>query len=198
MKNPARKKIRPLLSSFVDGELSPKERMLVERHVASCKESADEVADMRALSKLVRTSMEEAAEEEAWAGFPDKVMGQLLPERLPLLLRLRLWLSEVFTYQRGWVVAGSFAVALACLGMVMWTSSTEPAGYASPHLSIKTVSAKGAALKTIITHTETGDAVIWVVEETPPEEEAPPQGNRGAPSETFLELSNTPNKAGAL
>jgi hypothetical protein len=126
-------------------------------------------------------------------------MERLLPEKLPFFRRLHIQLSEVFTYQRSWVLAGSFAAALVCFGVFMWARPAEPVGYGSPHLSIKTVSAKGgAALKTIVTHTETGDAVVWVVEETPAlaeEGEAPLTEEGGAPSP---KLNLTPNKAGAL
>jgi hypothetical protein len=199
MKNPARKKIRPMLSSFVDGELSPRERMFVERHLESCEESAREVDDIRAVSTLVRTTMEEAAKQEDWTGFADKVMGCLPPERLPFWRRFHIQFGEVFTYQRSWVLAGSAAAVLLCLSVFMWTSSAEPTGYASPHLSIKTVSAKGgAALKTIVTHTETGDAIVWVVEETP----AP--GGEGVDSvgengkTPPPKLNSAPQKTGAL
>jgi hypothetical protein len=201
MKNPARKKIRPMLSPFVDGELSPRERMLVERHLASCKESADEAADMRALSKLLRAGMEEAAEQEDWSAFSDQLLSRVLPEKLPFFQRLRIQLSEVFTYQRHWVLAGASAMALACLGVFMWTSPAEPVGYGSPHLSIKTVSAKGSsALKTIVTHTETGDAVVWLIEEASEEAEKAAPQEEEAPSNTFQEFPNkdVPNNAGAL
>jgi len=199
MRNPARKKYRPLFSAFVDGELSPQQRMHIERHLAACPESAQEVADMRALSTLMRTTLEEAAQEEAWEGFADRLMGQLAPERLPWRQRLGVWLSEVFTYRRGWVAAGALAVP-ACIGIFMWASPAEPVGYASPHLAIKTVSAKGGtALKTMVTHTETGDAIIWVVEETPTEEaeEAKAPSEEEAPPRVW-EFNKTPNKAGAL
>jgi len=166
MKNPARKKIRPLLSPFVDGELSPHERMLVERHLASCEESAQEVADMRALSSCVQATMEEVAQQEDWSGFPNEVLSRILPEKLPFFQRFRIQLAEIFTYQRNWVFAGAFAVVLVCFSFFMWMRPAEPAGYGRADLSIKTVSAKGgAALKTIVTHTESGDAVVWVVEE---------------------------------
>ena len=170
MRNPARKKTRPMLSAFVDGELGPKERLFVERHLAACKESADEVADMRAVSSLLRTSLEEAAQEEDWAAFGDRVAAQLLPERLPFLERLRIQLAEIFTYRKSWVLAGTSAVALVALSLFIWTSPEEAVGYGSPQLHIKAVSAKGALVKTIVTHTETGDAIVWVVEETPAEE----------------------------
>ena len=44
--NPARKKFEPMLSPFVDGELSPSERQQVEQHLAANKESAMQVADL--------------------------------------------------------------------------------------------------------------------------------------------------------
>jgi len=189
MENPAHKKFRPLLSAFMDGELGPRERRLVERHLASCKESAQELEALQALSEGIRTAMEEAAEEEDWSTFASEVLAQLPPEKLPFFQRLKIQLVESFTYQRGWVLAGACALLLVCLSTYIWMRPAEPVGYGSPHLSIQTVTAKaGASLKTIITQTESGDAVVWLVEETAPEgegvspellEEGPPLGLEG-------------------
>ena len=54
MKNPARKTFEPMLSPYVDGELSPEERQNVERHIAADKDSAAQVAAFRAASGLAR------------------------------------------------------------------------------------------------------------------------------------------------
>jgi len=192
MKNPARKKMRPLLSPFVDGELGPRERILVEQHMACCTQSAQEAADLRALSSLVRLGMEEAAEEEDWSTFSGQVMERLLPEKLPFFQRLHIQLAELWAYKRSWVAAGATAAALVVLGFVMWTSPAPPTGYKNTHLSIQTVSTKGPSLKTIVTHTETGDAIVWVVEESPPEE-----GEAKTPFEEE-KAALAPHQAGAL
>ncbi|MCL2013036.1 MAG: zf-HC2 domain-containing protein [Cystobacterineae bacterium] len=195
MKNLARKKFRPLLSAFVDGELAANKRVLVERHLASSKESTDEVADMRTLSTWLCTAMEEAANQENWSTFADEVLSGLPPEKLPFFQRLKIRLSELFTYQRNWVLAVGTAVGCVALSLFMWTRPAEPVGYASPHLSIQTVTAKaGSSLKTIVTQTESGDAVVWVVEETKAQEEAPP----GVAEEKAPAFESRPHGAGAL
>src|SRR5258706_3923698 len=111
--NPARKKFKPMLSAFVDGELSPEERVQVEQHIVASKESAMEVADMRAASGLMRLTFEQAAEGEDWKDFSNQVLAKLTPERAPLLQRLALSLSEMFTYQRRPFLTLAGAVALA-------------------------------------------------------------------------------------
>src|SRR5688572_28599776 len=69
MKNPARKKFEPMLSQYVDGELTPEERQQVEQHLAASKESADQVADFRAMSGLIRHATDMAADEIDWKEF---------------------------------------------------------------------------------------------------------------------------------
>ena len=72
MKNPARKTFEPLLSPYVDGELSPEERQAVERHIAADKDSAAQVADFRAASGLTRLSFEMLADSRTSATSPTR------------------------------------------------------------------------------------------------------------------------------
>jgi anti-sigma factor RsiW len=58
MKNPAREKFLPLLSPYVDGELTPEERQQVDQHLQLNKESAAQVADFRAGDGLMRNALE--------------------------------------------------------------------------------------------------------------------------------------------
>ena len=88
MKNPAREKFLPLLSPYVDGELSPEERKQVEQHLANNKESASQVADFRAGDALIRHALEMQADQVDWKDFSDEVMGKLTPEKLPLFERV--------------------------------------------------------------------------------------------------------------
>src|SRR5262249_55292527 len=46
--------IRPLLSAYVDGEVTPAERAQVESHLASCAECARVLAEYRALGSNIR------------------------------------------------------------------------------------------------------------------------------------------------
>src|SRR5437868_4259134 len=108
--NPARKKFEPLLSPFVDGELTPEERQQVEQHLAANKESAMQVADFRAASGLMRLTFEQQADQEDWKDFSNDVLAKLTPEKAPLFERLKTAMSEMFLYQRG-VFVGAMATA---------------------------------------------------------------------------------------
>lgn len=168
-KNPARKEFEPLLSPYVDGELSPEERQAVERHIAADKDSAAQVADFRAASGLTRLSFEMAADEQDFSDFANQVMARVTPQKLPLFERLKLSLSEMFTYQRGTLVtAGAMAFALAAaVGIGFNMRGAGPLdGYANPVVEVQTVQVDGdAQVRPVVMETEKGDAVIWMVDE---------------------------------
>ena len=105
MKNPAREKFLPLLSPYVDGELSPEERLLVEQHLANSKESTGQVADFRAADGLMRHALEMQADTIDWKAFADDVMAKVTPAKLPVFERVKISLSEMFVYQRGPLMA---------------------------------------------------------------------------------------------
>lgn len=168
MKNPAREKFLPMLSPYVDGELSPEERQQVEQHLANNKESASQVADFRAGDALIRHALEMQADEVDWKGFTDEVMGKVTPEKLPFFERISLTLSEMFLYQRGPLVAGfvgaAAAVAIAVPVSISYASQA-PQGYAATKMRVQTVSVDdNSAVKPLVMETDDGDAIIWVVE----------------------------------
>jgi len=168
MKNPARKTFEPLLSPYVDGELSPEQRQAVENHIAADKDSAAQVADFRAASGLTRLSFELLADEEDFTDFANQVMARVTPQKLPLLERLRLSLSELFTYQRGTLVtAAALACALALMAAaVVKLSSQDTEGYANARVEVQSVSVDtGAAVRSVVMETEKGDAIIWLLED---------------------------------
>lgn len=169
MKNPAREKFLPLLSPYVDGELPPEERQLVEQHLANSKESAGQVADFRAADALMRHALEMQTDQLDWKAFADDVMAKVTPEKLPLFERIRLSLSEMFTYQRGPLIAGFAAAALAVLIAVPVTMKfATPDGYGANKVRVQMVSVEDeATFKPVVMETDTGDAIIWVVESTP-------------------------------
>jgi len=168
MKNPAREKFLPLLSPYVDGELSPEERQQVEQHLSNNKESTAQVADFRAGDALIRHALEMQADQVDWKDFTDGVMGKLTPEKLPFFERMKLTLSEMYLYQRGPLVAGfvgaTAAVAIAVPVSISYASQA-PQGYAATKMQVQTVSVEDNALvKPVVMETDDGDAVIWVVE----------------------------------
>lgn len=168
MKNPARKSFEPLLSPYVDGELSPEERQAVERHIAADKDSAAQVADFRAASGLTRLAFEQLADEQDFSEFANQVMARVTPQKLPLLERVKLSLSEMFTYQRGtFLTIGAMACALALVAAValkLGGAATE--GYANANVEVQMVSVdNGAQVRPVVLETDKGDAIIWMVED---------------------------------
>src|SRR5689334_9119009 len=139
--NPACKSFIPLLSPFIDGELSPDDRKTVEQHLSACKDCTGRVADLRAESGLVRIGLEMAADDVDWSGFSQKVMARITPEKPPLMERIRASFSEMFLYQRGALVSG-FAVAAAVAVVATTALLREPtptAGYAQEQMAVETV-----------------------------------------------------------
>lgn len=204
MKNPARKTFEPLLSPYVDGELSPEERLRVEQHLAACKESADQVADFRAMSGLIRHSMDMAADEVDFKQLTNDVMASLVPEKLPLFERLKLSLVETFTWQRGPLFTGAaLASAAAVLVAVVLTRDAQ-VGYGQAKMEVQAVTIEqDARFQPVVMETTGGDSIIWVVEE-PPKTDGAPEANKPTGEEGEEELGIDPaskpedKKAGEL
>lgn len=197
MKNPAREKFLPMLSPYVDGELSPEERAQVEQHLQNNKESAMQVADMRAADGLMRLALEMQGDDVDWKKFTEDVMGKITPDRLPLFERLKLTLSEAFTYQRGAMMAGlagaAAAIAIA-VPVALKLSAGTPAGYANARVEVQTVSVDSAAtVHPVVMETDNGDAVIWMVESTAGKKDGGEEGEE----DRSLEPTR-PQKAGDL
>lgn len=187
MKNPARKKFEPMLSPYVDGELTPEERQQVEQHLAASKESANQVADFRAMSGLIRHSMDLAADEVDWKQFSNDVMAQLVPEKLPLLERLKLSLTEMFTWQRGPLFTGAALSAAAAIVLVAVLGQSSPVGYGAERAEVQTVSIdREAKYQPVVMETKGGDSIIWVVEE--PDEKVDPRKTTGTEDNEELGL----------
>ncbi|MDQ3264501.1 MAG: zf-HC2 domain-containing protein [Myxococcota bacterium] len=163
--NPACKTFLPQLSPYVDGELAAGARLTLERHLSVCHDCTGRVADLRATSGLVRVGLEFATDEVDFKDFAQKVMARVTPERPPLLERWRLSLWEMFTYQRGPMMA-SFATAavLLLIGVPLVLRQGTPVGYASEQMAVESVSAEAGIAPVVLT-TEQGDAIIWIVDE---------------------------------
>ncbi len=198
--NPARKKFEPMLSPFVDGELSPEERLQVEQHLAVNKESSMQVADFRAASGLMRLTFEDQADQEDWKDFSAQVLSKLTPEKLGMFDRLKLSLTEMFMYQRTMFVT-SMATAAAALVIavpVAMTLMSSPLGYANARVEVQTVKVdQGATVAPVVMTTEGGDAVIWMVDQ--PEKKDDDKVKKKAQEQTEeLGGDAEPKKAGEL
>lgn len=174
--NPACQTFIPLLSPFVDGELTPTERVTVERHLAVCHDCTARAADLRAESGLIRHGLDLAADEVDFKDFAQKVMARLTPYKPPLWERLRVSLSEMFLYQRTAMVSSMVTAAVVLFVAVptalMWKST--PTGYARPLLAVDSVTTEaGAKVAPVVMTNDKGDAIIWLVSSEPAEEAAP-------------------------
>jgi anti-sigma factor RsiW len=201
--NPARKKFEPMLSPFVDGELTPAERQQVEQHLAANKESAMQVADFRAASGLMRLTFEDQADQEDFKDFSAQVLSKLTPEKPPLFERLKLSLSEMFTYQRTMFVtsmATAALVALVAVPVAMKLAAT-PAGYAQAKVEVQTVKVdQDSTVEPVVMTTEKGDAIIWMVDQQKPAEPKKQDDKVKKDDEKSEEMGgdNEPKKAGEL
>lgn len=161
------KELWPKLSAFVDGELSVEERKQVEQLIASDKAAAGLVADLRAGAGLTRLTYENAADEVDFKDFANQVLAKVKPEKLPLFERLKLTLSETFTYQRPMLVT-AMATAMALAVAVPFTMKMveQPAGYAAKDVEVQSVAVSSESrVRPIVYENEKGDAIIWTVEE---------------------------------
>ncbi|HVE82478.1 MAG TPA: zf-HC2 domain-containing protein [Myxococcales bacterium] len=173
--NPACQTFIPLLSPFVDGELTPQERVTVERHLAVCHDCTARAADLRAESGLIRHGLDLAADEVDFKDFAQKVMARLTPYKPPLLERVRVSLSEMFLYQRTAMVSSLVTAAVVLFVVVpavLWNRT--PDGYARPMMAVDSVTTEaGAKVAPVVMTTEKGDAIIWLVSSEPSSESAP-------------------------
>lgn len=164
--NPACRSYIPQLSPFIDGELPPAERQTVERHLAACADCTGRVADLRAESGLVRLGMEMLADEADFTGFSQKVMARVTPEQPPLWDRIRIAVSEMFEHQRGAMISAAAGVAVVVLGVMLVLRDGAPEGYAGERAIVQEVSVgDNAQLKPVINQTESGNTIIWLVDE---------------------------------
>jgi anti-sigma factor RsiW len=201
--NPARKKFEPMLSPFVDGELTPAERQQVEQHLAANKESAMQVQDFRAASGLMRLTFEDQADQEDWKDFSAQVLSKLTPEKAPFFERLKLSLSEMFTYQRTMFVTSMATAALVALVAVpvAMKLAASPAGYGQAKVEVQMVKVdQGSTVEPVVMTTEKGDAIIWMVDQQKPEEPKKQDDKVKKDDEKSEEMGgdNEPKKAGEL
>lgn len=187
MKNPAREKFLPLLSPYVDGELSPEERRQVEQHLANNSEAARQVADLRAGDALMRHALEMASDDVDWKGFTEGVLSRLAPERLPWRERVWLRLTETWAWQRTSMVAGlAGAAAAVAVAVPLSIKFSTPDGYGAARVRIEAVALEGdtqATVNPLVMETEAGDAVIWMVDAPAAPAGAPKAAGAPAPSE---------------
>lgn len=189
----------PLLSPYIDGELTPTERVNVERHLSACKECTGRTADLRAESGLLRVGLEMAVDEVDFKDFAQKVMARVTPEKPPLLERLRLSLSEMFLYQRTAMFSSlATAAVLMLVAVPLLLRDKAPVGYAAERMTVQSVRTYDEArVAPVVMEADNGSTIIWLVDQdTQPNGAAAPGGDepqlkgRDEPSP----LGDTPRK----
>ena len=179
--NPACERFIPLLSPYIDGEVSPAERINVERHLAACRDCTSRAADLRAESALLRVGLEMAVDEVDFKDFTQRVMARVTPERPPLMERVRISLSELFLYHRTAMVsslATAAVVALVTVPLLLSRPDVAP-GYGADRMRVRAVRAsEGAKVAPVVLESEDGSTIIWVVDQDAASE-APAAGKPG-------------------
>jgi anti-sigma factor RsiW len=196
--NPACERFVPLLSPYIDGELSPAERINVERHLSACRDCASRAADLRAESALLRVGLEMAVDEVDFKDFTQRVMARVTPERPPLLERLRISLSELFLYHRTAMVSSLATAAVLALVVVplVMNQDDAPMGYGADRMRVRAVRpSEGAKVAPVVLESDDGNTIIWVVDQdTAPAHDASAAEPR--PGDTSDELDGEPLKKG--
>jgi len=144
-----------LLSAYVDGELTAAERETVERALSADPRMREIERSMRGLGSAVRGLCEAEAAKVDFAGLSDRVMARV-SRRPGMLDRFR------EAWRRPWLpVGGLVAVAAAALFILRPVS---PAASVEG-VVVKSVDADSQAeLRPVVLKTESGDAIIWLVE----------------------------------
>ncbi|MCI0573469.1 MAG: zf-HC2 domain-containing protein [Myxococcaceae bacterium] len=203
--NPACERFLPLLSPYIDGELSPAERGHVERHLSACLVCTGRVADLRAEGGLIRVGLEMAADEVDFSGFAQAVLARVTPERPPLLERLRISVSEFFTYRHGMMMTSLATAAVVLLVAVpLLLRGRAPVGYAQERMELQAVKmAEEVHVKPVVLQAdEGGDSIVWYGktgeqdEESGEDEEEDVRRDGRRPGTTGLE--KPPPKGGEL
>ncbi|MCP3139643.1 anti-sigma factor family protein [Pyxidicoccus xibeiensis] len=165
--NPACERFVPMLSPYVDGELSPAERVNVERHLSACRDCTGRAADLRAESGLLRVGLDMAVDDVDFKDFAQKVMARVTPEKPPLIERMKLALSEMFLYQRTAMLSSlATAAVLVAVGLPLLLSDRAPVGYAAERMTVKSIQPyQNARVAPVVMETDNGGTIIWLVDE---------------------------------
>jgi anti-sigma factor RsiW len=159
------KSFQMLLSAYVDGEVSARERAQVEMHLSGCAECRDRAQDLRALSEAVAEQLDACAESVDFASFADQVMRRVTPERPGLLERLRVAWSEILTYHRIALVSSlaTAAVTLAIAVPVAWQLASQSA---SPEVVLHDLKLDDPNVRPVVMNMGDGKTLIMLVRDT--------------------------------
>ncbi len=107
------RQVKPYLSRYVDGELSPEENKFVSAHLESCLHCRDIVENLRSASRRLSDAFAEVDAAEFAGSAAKRLMGSLPKEpgnRKPLFLPVR------WGRPPSWRFAAGVVVLLICIG----------------------------------------------------------------------------------
>jgi anti-sigma factor RsiW len=146
-----------LLSAYVDGELTAAERETVERALAADPRLRELERSMRGLGSAVRALSEAEVTKADFSGLADRVMARVA-SRPGVLDRIRQ------AWARPWLpVGGLVAVAAAAFFAFRPPAPTGPTE-AGVVVQSATADSSPNQLQPVVLKTETGDAIIWLVD----------------------------------
>ncbi|QSQ22477.1 zf-HC2 domain-containing protein [Pyxidicoccus parkwayensis] len=195
--NPACERFVPMLSPYVDGELTPAERVNVERHLSACRDCTGRAADLRAESGLLRVGLDMAVDDVDFKDFAQKVMARVTPEKPPLLERMKLALSEMFLYQRTAMISSlATAAVLVLVALPLLLSDRTPVGYAAERMTVKSIQPYAdTRVAPVVMETDNGGTIIWLVDEDSKDSDA--NGNEDEELEEEIGGGMSPDRDGA-
>ena len=106
--------VSKFLEKYFDGEVTDKERILVEAHLQGCSSCRHELKSMEDLKAFIRTPVEEAVEKEDFPWVWQKIEKEIrLQKKLTPWQSIRSWLDVSPLFKRKvWIPAVATFVAL--------------------------------------------------------------------------------------
>ncbi len=109
--------IEPLLQKYLEGELAPEEREIVEKHVETCDGCREELDELRSLTHLLSSVEEEPVPSDFLQGVRSKLEARrTFRERISVLWARPLRVSHSF---------GILAIIVVFLGFFVWMNLRE-------------------------------------------------------------------------
>lgn len=144
-----------LLSAYLDGELTAVEREAVERALSTDPRVREIAQSMRGLGPAMRALSEAEVARADFTGLADRVLGRV-SRRPGLLSRVR------EAWRRPWFPVGGL-VAIAAAAFFAFRPAVPGPGLQGVVVQSVTSDAP-SHVQPVVLKTESGDAIIWLVE----------------------------------
>ena len=113
------------LSGYVDGNLEPAERRLLEAHIGACAECAATLEDLRLISSRARTLPASGPDTDLWPGIEARIRGAAAPERRIVAAR-RGWAARRLSFSLPQLAVACVALAVLSGGAVWYALRFGP------------------------------------------------------------------------